>query len=181
MKARSASHAFQLGTRRSQIHPVRRFRSKLPAAHALGKSPEFADNKSALHELAKLHGIQLAYIDMAGNKQASSPEVIRELLRSWNIPTDSEADLKNALRDHSVQVSRERVSPVIVLWDGKPQAISVRIPESLSPRQIEFRIVCEDQTVLTPTAASAPQTSALNEAKLKSVRSIYTRFARRLS
>ncbi|MCK9356181.1 MAG: 4-alpha-glucanotransferase, partial [Dehalococcoidia bacterium] len=71
-----------------------------------------------LHALARLHGIQTAYRDVAGRHVSASDATLTALLRSLGVPVENAADCRNAARDERLRRCEQLIEPVLVAWDG---------------------------------------------------------------
>jgi 4-alpha-glucanotransferase len=78
-----------------------------------------ADKTKRLFELAKLHGIQTSYIDMAKQRQQADPEAVLLVLRAMGVDIKSFDHVPGALIARKDELKRRKVEPVMVAWDGK--------------------------------------------------------------
>ena len=72
-----------------------------------------------LFELARLHGIQPSYIDMAGKRQQAGPEAILLVLKAMGAGVEKFDDVPKVLPARRDQLRERKVEPVMVAWDGK--------------------------------------------------------------
>jgi 4-alpha-glucanotransferase len=83
---------------------------------------------SALRELARLYGIQTAYVDVFGRRRAADPDALRAVLRALGVPAESDAELADAVRERRASPFRRGLEPVLVAWDGGPCAATLWVP-----------------------------------------------------
>jgi 4-alpha-glucanotransferase len=72
-----------------------------------------------LLELARLHGIQTSYIDMAHQRRDADPEALLLVLRAMGAGIENFDDVPAALARRQDEMRRRTVEPVMVAWDGK--------------------------------------------------------------
>lgn len=82
----------------------------------------------ALHQLARLYGVQTAYYDVAHRRQQASAEALLAVLRALGASVQSLKDVPAALRERRQILWQRLLEPVVVAWDGRPLTMSVRIP-----------------------------------------------------
>ncbi|MCA9710017.1 MAG: 4-alpha-glucanotransferase, partial [Myxococcales bacterium] len=96
-----------------------------------------------LHRLAREHGLELRYIDIAGKTQHASPEVLRAVLRGMGVVLESDADVTEQLaRARKARWSRP-LEPVIVAWEGEG-SFSVHLPARLDRGRFSLTLTPED-------------------------------------
>jgi 4-alpha-glucanotransferase len=69
-----------------------------------------------LHTLARLHGVQTAYHDNDGRRQAASPDVLMEVLRALRVPVRGGADIRRLLEQRRRELWDRVLEPVVVAW-----------------------------------------------------------------
>lgn len=82
----------------------------------------------ALRELAELCGVETAYIDDQGRRQEVSDESLLAVLNVLGVPLNKPGDAADAVRQQRQARGRRAVEPVLVAWEGKLDAISLRLP-----------------------------------------------------
>lgn len=98
-----------------------------------------------LRQLARLHGVQLSYVDMAGQEQAASPEALRAVLKALGAPATHAEEVTESLRRVRLRRWQRCVEPVTVAWDGRLPRIWMRLPERFAQRStVQLRL--EDGT-----------------------------------
>jgi 4-alpha-glucanotransferase len=119
-----------------------------------------------LARLAAAAGILPDYWTLAGELRVTSPETMRAVLSAMGYPAGTTADIRESLLRHE-RARWERLLPAATVTRGGPVAITV--PGALSARTAQWRIVCEDGSILhgacdlvhtAPTAAEALDGSA---------------------
>jgi 4-alpha-glucanotransferase len=95
-----------------------------------------------LRELARLHGIQASYTDVAGRRRRASPEAILAALRSMGVPVEGLGDVAPAAHRRKREVSGRILEPVAVAWDGRLR-FRFRLPAGLSGRA-DVRVTQDD-------------------------------------
>ncbi|MEY2429771.1 MAG: 4-alpha-glucanotransferase, partial [Verrucomicrobiota bacterium] len=81
-----------------------------------------------LRQLAAQLGIQTGHLDMAGHRQEASPDTLKALLKLDGIQADNARDCREALLELTQQHWRKCLEPAIVVWDGKPTPVELRLP-----------------------------------------------------
>ncbi|MEK7847847.1 MAG: 4-alpha-glucanotransferase, partial [Chloroflexota bacterium] len=82
----------------------------------------------ALHQLARLYGVQASYHDIAGRRQQASSEALLTVLGALGAPVGSLRDVRRALRQRRQALWQRPVEPVVVAWEGGPVSVEVRLP-----------------------------------------------------
>ena len=85
--------------------------------------------RSALHQLARFHGVLTSYRDMSQRRQEASPESLLAVLRSLGVPVERMQDVPAALRAGRIARASCVVEPIHVAWQGKRTAIRIRLPD----------------------------------------------------
>jgi len=81
-----------------------------------------------LRQLAHLYGIQTAYYDVTRRRKPASPDALLLVLKALGAPLESFDDVPAALRERRQVLSKRRVEPVVVAWDGEPLKVELRVP-----------------------------------------------------
>jgi (1->4)-alpha-D-glucan 1-alpha-D-glucosylmutase len=94
-----------------------------------------------LHQLARLHGIQLLWHDIWGVEREVGEATLRALLTAMHVPADSDAQVHAALRARHVELWCERVPPVVVVRAGEQRLrMLLRLPSALDARPLDLRL-----------------------------------------
>jgi 4-alpha-glucanotransferase len=72
-----------------------------------------------LFELARLHGVQTSYINMAKRRQQADPDAVLLVLQAMGVDVKTFDDVPRALISRRQELERRKVEPVLVAWDGK--------------------------------------------------------------
>ena len=107
----------------------------MPAVRPSGSSP--------LEVLAGNVGIQTEYIDAAGKSQGTSPEVLKALLRFWDIDVESASDISAAILEQQITGAKQVLPPVVVAWDGKPFKAEMQIPSEWEESQASCQLTSD--------------------------------------
>jgi 4-alpha-glucanotransferase len=105
--------------------------------------------RSALAELARLHGVQTRYTDVEGNVQTASDEALVAVLQARGIPMRSIDDAAEALRVGTLGAWRRRTPPVAVAWSGRDLEIVLRLPRVEAKGRARCTLTLEDGTSRT--------------------------------
>ena len=82
----------------------------------------------ALHELARLYGVQVAYRDiLVRRRRQASPEALLAVLRALGAPVCKLEDVRDAVRERQQALCKGCVDPVLVAWDAGPPKLTVRL------------------------------------------------------
>lgn len=81
-----------------------------------------------LLRLARFHGVQSGYIDMAGHRQDASPQSLLSVLQALGVPIHRTVDASDMLRETIRAKASQAVEPVHVAWSGKRSCIALQIP-----------------------------------------------------
>ncbi|HVW02946.1 MAG TPA: 4-alpha-glucanotransferase [Planctomycetaceae bacterium] len=95
----------------------------------------------SLRKLARLYGIQTVYEDVFHQRQQASPDSLLQALRILGAAVHRPSDAGDAYRRRLQEIWSNPLEPVVCVWEGRPAAFDVRIPES----QAEARLECELQ------------------------------------
>ncbi|MBN2508286.1 MAG: 4-alpha-glucanotransferase [Verrucomicrobia bacterium] len=82
----------------------------------------------ALRALARLHGVQTGYTDMAGRRQDAFPEALIAVLQTLGVAVARMDDVPAALRETRRALAGRVVDPVRILWRGQRAVIPLRLP-----------------------------------------------------
>lgn len=82
----------------------------------------------ALRRLARLHGIQLSYVDDMGRRRTASEDALLDVLRAFGVPLTSRRDAPAALRKGVRSRWHWDIEPVAVAWDGGSTTVPFRLP-----------------------------------------------------
>jgi 4-alpha-glucanotransferase len=95
----------------------------------------------ALLELARLKGIQLSYVNAAGQTQAASAETLVATLGALGTRVETGEDILDALQATRSERQERRLEPVAVAWGGKPKRLRVAMPaESELPTRVRIHL-----------------------------------------
>jgi 4-alpha-glucanotransferase len=86
----------------------------------------------SLHQLARLYGVQTAYYDMFGHRCETSVEALLAVLRLLGAPMATVQDIPSAWRERRQAMWQQKLEPVVVVWDGKPLRLKLRLPSHMS-------------------------------------------------
>lgn len=97
-----------------------------------------------LRHLARLYGLQPSYCDIFGRLNQPPPEALCALLRMLGAPLQTLADLGSAMRVRRQELAAQRAAPVIVLWDGGPRALQLRVPAEVAEAAVKAVVQLEN-------------------------------------
>src|SRR5262249_17022787 len=80
----------------------------------------------ALHQLARLYGVQTTYVAIRGELQHAAPAVLGPVRGGRAAPVETDADAAAAVRLRRAARWERSVEPVAVAWDKAPAALTVR-------------------------------------------------------
>ena len=126
-----------------------------------------SDDRRALRELARLHGVQLSYTNVFGKRVTASVDSTLAVLRALGAPVASLRDAPGALRARREELARRPLEPVLVAWGGRLDDVVVRLPEAAGSVDVEVATSGEDaepegwervdaEPIGRPEAGSAP-------------------------
>lgn len=101
-------------------------------------------NVRCLRQLAKLHGIQTSYRNIAGEDQHASPETLVALLHALGCSFDPETDLNGFCEQVRSRELQGGLEPVTVIWDGKATRLRIRLSDDYPPGKVLASVLCED-------------------------------------
>ena len=81
-----------------------------------------AQETDPLRALARLHGVQVEYVNTAGKTEPASDESLLAVLRVLGAPVASPDDADDALRQHEASTWRTPLAPIVVAWTDGPRA-----------------------------------------------------------
>lgn len=82
----------------------------------------------ALRQLARLHGVQTGYVDMAKRRQETPAESLLAVLYTLGVPVRRMADVPAALSATRLARAHRVVEPVSVAWQGRKSVVSLQLP-----------------------------------------------------
>ncbi|MEC9374515.1 MAG: 4-alpha-glucanotransferase, partial [Planctomycetota bacterium] len=101
-----------------------------------------------LRRLARLHGVQLSYVDAEGVRRAARREPLEGVLRALGVDVDSEAGLADQCREAERAEWIRPLPPVVVAWDGVLRDLPLRLPASEARGEASLEIRLEDGGVI---------------------------------
>ncbi|MEX1367984.1 MAG: 4-alpha-glucanotransferase, partial [Nannocystaceae bacterium] len=104
---------------------------------------DLTHSDSPLHQLAREHGIERSYIDISGEIQVATPEVLRAVLKALGIPAQTDAEVDEQLRLARRQRWSRPLDPVIVAWRGEG-TFSLHLPAELDRGRLVLTLTPED-------------------------------------
>jgi 4-alpha-glucanotransferase len=104
-----------------------------------------SDDRRALRELTKLHGVQSSYTNVFGKRVTASVDSTLAVLRALGAPVASLREAPGALRARREQLARRPLEPVVVAWGGRLDAVELRLPASASGREVQVSISPEGE------------------------------------
>ncbi len=79
-----------------------------------------------LQDLARSYGVQTEYVDTAGNRRETSPEVLLAVLKAMGAPIRSVRDVDEAFRARDLELQSRWIEPVAVIWEGSPAVVPMK-------------------------------------------------------
>ncbi len=101
------------------------------------------DFAAVLNQLADAAGIESHYWDMHGTRHDTTPEAVQALLRAFGIAADTENDARASLADLTTAPWRSALPPVLVLHEGEPVIVPVRLAIEDEQRAIRWTLKLE--------------------------------------
>ncbi len=95
---------------------------------------------SELRDLARLRGLQTAYVDIDGRRRTASEEGLVAVLEALGTPVGDPGRATTALGEARRETSARVLEPVLVAWEGRLPEAELRLPEGHSPLRVEYRI-----------------------------------------
>ncbi len=95
-----------------------------------------------LCELARLHGLQVAYVDAGGAGQRAAPEVLTAVLKALGVPAGNTREIRHSLRETRFRRHSRLVEPVAVAWEKRPAKVELHLParEAATPLRLRLRL-----------------------------------------
>ena len=84
----------------------------------------------ALFELARLYGVQTAYIDSQGIERIASHDSLLSILQVRGAPISSAGSAPEAARHRRQEIWQRLLDPISVAWSGSPARVKVRLPRA---------------------------------------------------
>ncbi|MGE5302732.1 MAG: 4-alpha-glucanotransferase [Alphaproteobacteria bacterium] len=112
--------------------------------------------REQLRCLARLYGVQPSYYDMFGRLNEPPPEALLDVLRMLGAAVEKMADLGGALRERRQFLAQQMMKPVVVLWDGKPGNLELRVPQRLAEAPVKCAVVLENGENVARALADDP-------------------------
>ncbi|GIW70832.1 MAG: 4-alpha-glucanotransferase [Planctomycetota bacterium] len=100
-------------------------------------------DRAELYRLARLYGVQTAYRRTDGTACSAGPEALLRVLQVLGAPLERAGEAGAALRARRLQLWRRVVEPVVVLWQGAPPQVRLRLPAR--PEQGTLRVAVRDE------------------------------------
>lgn len=97
-----------------------------------------------LHYLARFHGVQTAYYDVAHRRHYAPPEALLALLQALGVPVSSLKEVPSALRESLLARWNSPLEPVAIAWDGGAVELGLRLPAELAGGAIKGHLRLED-------------------------------------
>jgi 4-alpha-glucanotransferase len=97
--------------------------------------------EAELQELARLHGVEVAYEDAFGERQEASADSLLQVLQILGAPVQQISDVPEALR-HQRQTQWSRgLEPVAIAWDGQLKELLLRLSrQHTAPLQCRLQL-----------------------------------------
>ena len=105
--------------------------------------------RNQLRCLARLYGVQPSYYDMLGRLNEPPPEALVAVLRMLGAAVEKMSDLGDALRARRQFLLQQITDPVIVLWDGQPADLVLRVPQRLAQAPVHCATELESGETIT--------------------------------
>ena len=129
-----------------------------------------------LRELARSHGVQVEYVDTSGETVPASTASLLAVLRALGVDLSGEDQAGQALRERRLATWRRRVEPVVVVWEGSPAAVDLRIQAHRGSAALACRLVTDSGEEHTWTAV-ADELALAGSAEVEGERFIVRRLA----
>lgn len=97
--------------------------------------------EEALRRAAEICGVQLEYWDIWGRRHEATPQVVRAILESLGIAAGSLEELNRALEERWWGYWSSAVDPVVVLDEGGPWQVDIRVPALVENGRVRVRIL----------------------------------------
>ena len=109
------------------------------------KTPEVL---SHLRTLARLHGIQTAYSDVQGQRNATAEPTLRAMLAALGVPASNQRDCEESLLAIAQHPWSQPIDNVLVAWDGLLNSVVMRGFTAEDGQLPHLHVVTEDGTVM---------------------------------
>ncbi len=109
-----------------------------------------------LRRLARLYGIQANYYDVSGRLNEPSPEALLSVLRMLGASVERMSDLAGALRERQQLLFQQVIDPVLVVWNGGPAPLKLRVPLQLAEAPVYGTVVLENGETVESTWRDDP-------------------------
>lgn len=96
-----------------------------------------------LYRLARLYGVQTAYYDTHHERKQASPEALLAILISLGCPVIALKDAETACRERELALWRQLIELVIVVWDGSPASVELKLPLRMSGDKLDCNLRLE--------------------------------------
>ncbi len=104
-----------------------------------------SEERRALRQLARLHGVQSSYANVFGKRIHASVDSTLAVLRAMGVPVASLSDATGALAARRHELARRPLEPVIVAWDGRLADVEVRVPSTRAETAVGVAITAEGE------------------------------------
>lgn len=102
-----------------------------------------ASYSPALADLARLHGVQTAYQDVFGRRQAASGEALLAAVRALGAPVEGPADIRDALVQRRRVLTGRLAPPVAVAWGERASRLDLRVAPEQGAEEVRCRLTLE--------------------------------------
>lgn len=102
---------------------------------------------SDLQSLARLHGVQTSFVDMAGKAQSARREIVSAVLKALGAAAENEREIHESLNAARRHLCAQVLEPVIVGWDERPIQIKLHLPARFTG-QLRFQARLENDETL---------------------------------
>lgn len=96
-----------------------------------------------LQELARLHGVEIAYEDVFGKQREATPDSLLRVLQALGVPLQDVGDASDALRERQQTLWQRGLEPVCLAWDGRAESLLLRLPEREAHSRVQCRLHLE--------------------------------------
>ena len=112
--------------------------------------------RKLLHNLARLFNVQTIYWDGFGRLREAPLEAVLWVLRSLGAPIETIDDLPSAWRECTQALWQRAIEPVVIVWQGNPLKLKVRLPHHLAETLPKYDIFLENGERLEGTCHDEP-------------------------
>lgn len=102
------------------------------------------NTRQYLEELAWLYEVSVEFFDIYGNRRRASDEALLALLPNLGAELSCSQEVESAVKKRRLEVARQMLEPVVVVWDCGPSRIGLRLPQADFDQRIEVQISLED-------------------------------------